>query len=1061
MELSVGLLLAALATSSWDGGRSSFSLDADEKSVRLEATSAEREIEFRLSPDGGTFNSYTFAVNANGEKTARFFSEYGHIEPDPYGPDWTAKVSTGTDGKWSVKADIPITAFYLTRAAAWKTEWKVNATSRGAGGEKSWAKAPVGVKGFPKLDGRDDLFVRSAVASVSGVRNGKPTGELKLSVLSGAPGAFTVETSCSEPQRRTIAYGEQTVSVPAAFAGAGRQSTRIRLVRADGRTYVRNFPVYVDYRPIRVKLTKPGYRDNFYPGQDAGVVEGRAVAVAGGPVTLTLDGPGFPTRTVRTSADGTFRFDTTGFQFGEATLEAKSGREKVRKKIRRLRPLPAGRHMSWIENGNLVVDGKPVVRRNIYAEGFMGGKKFDAKYRADDFHLTRNVGCIGNLDLAGFAKDLKYTEAKRDQKPSQRVYDELDKFLAKAETSEGCYYYICDEPECHGTSVVYLKHIYDYMAEKDPYHVLASCCRAGETYVEIADWFETHPYLNPHVAPDGSRSYGRAFNELGRYVDAFRPRERPDKCVGGTPTCFAYTGNDYPTFDEYVLNYWCEFVRGAKTMFPYAYHDLGDRPALYEGTRYMFESIAALEDVLLHGKLETLAKTDAYECGCWTMPEGDRMFALVNFTQKPQRVTVKGLKGRFREFRGERKFDVPSSTSTLTLDLAPLETIVACEKARDRGLKPLAEVRREIEAAEFARTHRDNQLLGRQDDMDIKTSVGRRGAWRDDAVKVFDGMYDMVAWSDPRLTWGDERYFEMSFLKFVPRFREVVVYGRDIDGYTVKIRDGGAWKLLRPVATEKTGDRIVQRFGAEHSTVKMRIDFPKRGLEVYEIELPGKAREIGRSQAATKPKGVKWTLPTPPHCATNAVWTVRQPAERTFLVVKVPETKLVKDNGYTTWMLILQGTGALCHTVLSAMPGLYTLRVPAAEREGERRLQLYNYNLDFNLGDIVCCAEPADCAELTERDGFYHVRVKLSAPCEDVTCAFFEERGRGPVMYKLRGGLNALDLKPADASRTIWVGKAEVPSQPDPNKRPFPFIRVNALGGALRDPIYTWLEKVR
>ena len=85
-----------------------------------------------------------------------------------------------------------------------------------------------------------------------------------------------------------------------------------------------------------------------------------------------------------------------------------------------------------------------------------------------------------------------------------------------------------------------------------------------------------------------------------------------------------------------MLNYWCELVRGAKVMFPYAYHDLGDRPQLYEGTRYMFESIEALEDVILYGTRKTLVKTREYECCQWTMPAGDRVIALVNFTQKPQ-----------------------------------------------------------------------------------------------------------------------------------------------------------------------------------------------------------------------------------------------------------------------------------------------------------------------------------------------------------------------------------------------------------------------------------------
>ena len=813
-------------------------------------------VEIYFNPDGTAFDYYQFLVTYQGDRWCMYYSEHGAIRPDPYGPRWEAKIADTPDG-YTVEARFPLSGFYMTRNAKWSDTWKVNVgrslrrqahVGAKAGGEYScWCDVdnlfaePLCFKpltGFPVRKLSEDLCVGAVTAEPKGVKDGRPVGDIRFSVFAAQGGDFTVTTPYSEPTKVTLADGANEVTVPAAFPPNARYATWVAFRRAsDGSVCERSYPLKVDYQPIRVNLTKPGYRDNFYPGQDASTVEGRVEALSGEPISLTLKGPGFAAKTLTPAADGAFRFDTKGFADGDATLTVTSGKETLVKRIRKLPPLPAGQHATWIENGNLMFDGKPVARRNIYAEGFMGGTAFDRKFKADDLHMTKEIMCIANLDLRNFDKNLMFGEALEDVRPSKRVLDWLDTQIARSRTDRKahCYYYICDEPECHGTSDVYLRHIYEYVAEKDPYHVLASCCRAGETYVEIADWFETHPYLQPHFDAAGNRIYGRNFNTFGGYVDAFKPRERPDKCVGGTPTAFAYTGSDYPTFEEYVLNFWCEFVRGAKTMYPYAYHDLGDRPAIYEGTRYMFESMEALEDVLLHGKLETLAKTDAYECGCWTMPEGDRVFALVNFMQKPQRATVKGLKGEFREFRGERKFDIPLSTSTLTLDLAPLETIVACEKARDRGLKPFAAVKREIEALEYARAHRDNQLLGRHDDIDIKTSVGRRGAWRDDAVKLFDGTYDVIAWYD---TWGKDKFYELGFSKFTPKFRQVTVYGLNVENVRAKMLVGGDWQTPKPASVETDGLRTTLTFAETFAPAKLRLEFPKDKVEVYEIELP-------------------------------------------------------------------------------------------------------------------------------------------------------------------------------------------------------------------------------
>ena len=405
--------------------------------------------------------------------------------------------------------------------------------------------------------------------------------------------------------------------------------------------------------------------------------------------------------------------------------------------------------------------------------------------------------------------------------------------------------------------------------------------------------------------------------------------------------------------------------------------------------------------------------------------------------------------------RGERKFELSAGRPS-TFGIRPLESLIACEKTRDRGCRTLAEVRSEIDRLERVRTQRDNQLLGRHEDIDIVTSTGRRGAWRDDAVKVFDGVRDVIAWCEG---WNKDKFFEMAFPKFVPNFSMISLYGRNIDGYCVKIREGGKWKTLKPVSTEKDGDRLTLCFDKAYSTVKMRIEFPRPKVELYEIELPGKAREVVALAMRPQHKGLHWTIPTP-EFETNMIWSVSLPSKPSFLVFRLGEVPRVKDNGYTNWTLVLDGYAMLGTSIHGVHPGLYTLRLPAGRPEmTNTRLRLYDYNLRFGMGEVVCCDIPTDCAELVEEDGDYRVRVKLSSPCEDMTCSIFEDVGQGPHPFALKSGMNSIDLMPKDDSRMLWEGRAAASVSADKKRKPFPFVKVTALGGTLTDAIYTWVAR--
>ena len=72
------------------------------------------------------------------------------------------------------------------------------------------------------------------------------------------------------------------------------------------------------------------------------------------------------------------------------------------------------------------------------------------------------------------------------------------------EDPDFCLYYISDEPECRHVSPVYLKHIYDFVSELDPYHPVFTCTREAGKYLDCADIFSCHAYLAP-VVSEGKR----------------------------------------------------------------------------------------------------------------------------------------------------------------------------------------------------------------------------------------------------------------------------------------------------------------------------------------------------------------------------------------------------------------------------------------------------------------------------------------------------------------------------------------------------------------------------
>ena len=798
-------------------------------------------VELFLSPSGDAFEFYQFLIAMNGETIANFYSEGGNIKPDPYAPEWKSAVYIGEDF-WSVEIAFPLSAFYMTSTASWSDTWRLNVCRTRAdysdGNDYkmvnyTWSDLVEGylesknfreLKGFPIRPVEDAILISSAAIEIADKTEKGFSGTMTVKVINPCEGEFVFASNCAESQKIHLQEGRIYLRVPCIFEAEGRQSVSLQLTReSDGKRFKRQYPVRVSYEPIKLNLTLPEFRGNFYPGQDYSKVVGRVVANK--PVTVTLEGPGIGTKVATVDTDGNFSIDTPDFVIGEAMLTITDSVNTFTKKIRRL--APSNHMMTWISGGNLIVNGKPTLRRNLYGEHYHGGRCFNDKFDADNYHTTPTL-CAQNTFITPSrlikGSDAPGGEATKDGVPCDEMFARVAAVMDANKDRDFAYYYLEDEPECRNISPIYLKYLYEFITDRDPYHVVLMASRGGGDYIHCTDWVEAHAYINPTVR-DGVRTYGRPINTVASYVETVAKQNLPDKCVGFMPTCFAYqyasVFSDYPTFDEMICHIWAAMLAGGKSLWSYAYHDMNDRAALREGTRYVFASFEALEElVLLAKRAELVRNKDVYSV-LYELKD-EKMFVLVNMTQQPQQVTLPGISGTWHHFRHG------SMITENTFALKPHEVIIGTSQVKDAGLPTYQETVALIDKLEYERTHSGSLLFNRYQDIDVTASVFSN------KYKLFDGIRDNYAWECIK---KEKKFYEMNLSKIMPTFTKVVVSGFQIDDMQIKIRVGE--ELVAPAVSEVQIEEYSTTFILQEPvcTEILRLEFGERPIELYEIEL--------------------------------------------------------------------------------------------------------------------------------------------------------------------------------------------------------------------------------
>ena len=803
-------------------------------------------LEFFLAPSGSTFEFYQIVVSPYGKIATKFYSEKGVIQPDPYQPDFRHVIYKG-ENFWSAEIEMPLTMFYMTAQDQWRTTWLFNLCRNrlerrdGVGtyyqANYSWADVAgnfcnpefyVPVDGFPMRAAEDALRIVSAAVDITAEGEDGYTGNMTVKVQCPENCEYIFSSDAAENMTITLNEGENEFDVPCRFPEFGRHYVELCLTRVrDGKEFRRHYPVRIEYIPIKLKVTKPEYRCNFYPGQDHSSINGTVFAAD--PITMKLEGAGIETQVITPNADGTFTFDTAGFEIGDAVLTITAGEHEI---VQKIRNLPPTEHtMAWISNGNLVINGKATLRRDLYAQGYHTGEQLMRKLETEEFAtLTRVGGARGELNPLWIFKQAGVSEdVTQDIVPCDAVFQAIDKIIEANKDRDFVYYYMIDEPECYGYSPIYMKHMYDYIAEKDPYHVIMSACRNAVDYINCYDWIEAHPYINP-IVRDGKRSLGRTIDTLGSFVHALARLNRPDKCIGFMPTGYSYRYfniyADYPTFDEMICHVWAGMVAGGKTLWSFACHDLADRPCMYEGTKFVFTSFEALDKYILHGKRSDLLKTQTVHAVRYDL-DNQKMFAIVNLINEPQTVTVEGIEGvKWNTFRGERKI------TGNTFELKPYEVIIATTDVMDEGLATYEQTKALVDQQEYERCNSGSVFFGRDLDIEVTTNDSKGMKYKR-FYKMFDGMKGNYAWS-----YASEKpkFVELDLTKVKKPFSKVVVHGFQVDKAELMVRNGG--ELTTPEVAEMHTDEwsttIVLKQAVNPECLRLEFGGPR--VEIYEIE---------------------------------------------------------------------------------------------------------------------------------------------------------------------------------------------------------------------------------
>ncbi|MBQ6597057.1 MAG: hypothetical protein IJH79_05845 [Lentisphaeria bacterium] len=171
-----------------------------------------------------------------------------------------------------------------------------------------------------------------------------------------------------------------------------------------------------------------------------------------------------------------------------------------------------------------------------------------------------------------------------------------------------------------------------------------------------------------------------------------------------------------------------------------------------------------------------------------------------------------------------------------------------------------------------------------------------------------------------------------------------------------------------------------------------------------------------------------------------------------------------KPSAYHAWSISYPKLGKLAGNVSNIPTGLYTIHLADAGQKMTKAAQFYVYNGELDFRYMRLESAPENSLEVIVPEGRdslkagdkFRVELRLKDPCEDVSCKFLHEYGRGPVPLAVNG-TDSIDLKAVDDSGKFWAAEVEIKAVKSPRRilKRAAMVKVTVLGGKLDKPVFT------
>lgn len=616
-------------------------------------------VEIMLHPLRSSDQYFHFAVNASGSLYDAVRVQGGGLANRMV--NLSVQVATSvTDRYWTVEMAIPLAELELTSDVS--RQWAINVARTVCEGKKPqvftfariqgelhkpnlfvpvelkaldvkpflWSMRSQGESRVVEADGK--LFLETQV-SISNRGEDYTFFEMGVDVQQGAQFLGSASEVRGLDQGASRLY---RMRIPVEGKGAALVSVSLRDPQQGTLLARLQYPVVVEYTPLRIHLTLPAYRNTIYATQRLDKIQGKVEInlpendLAESRLTVFLeDATGqllASTEVKEVASTVTFSIALPA-EFGpgdyrvRALLEKNGEQREAGLPLSCLAPPNSGREVRLNEKKVTMVDGKPFLPigammlkpqddlETVAAQGYTVVMEYAFYWWKDE---TKQAW-LDRLHQLGLMAVI-YPYAKPEMGRGKALREPLDEAAQEAIRSlilkwrdhpALLGWYLADEPELHSTLPERLKQLHQLCRETDPYHptiILNNTAPGADTYGEYCDILMPNPFPGFYQGGGSRRNmesvYGLVYHAAHVHGGA--------KALWMTPQAFNWAdlrkerANERPpSFEDLRNMYYQGVIAGVTGFIPYSYQHGRRHPSIRLGLGYLARECNLLRDWIL------------------------------------------------------------------------------------------------------------------------------------------------------------------------------------------------------------------------------------------------------------------------------------------------------------------------------------------------------------------------------------------------------------------------------------------------------------------------------